>query len=84
MAVCRWLSLETAALGSVPCKNLVCAIRGGAVINVMPDDIVTMIEVIVVSVVRIEDMFTRSGRPVFGISWNAVRLVNNFSDNQFL
>ena len=84
MVVCRWLSLETAALSSVPCKDLVCAIRGGAVINVMPDDIVTMIEVIVVSVVRIEDMFTRHGRPVFGISWNAVGLVNNFSDNQFL
>ena len=52
--------------------------------TVIPDDIVTRIEVIVVSVVRIEDMFTRHGRPVFGISWNAVGLVNNFSDNQFL
>ena len=84
MAVCRWLSLETVALSAVPCKSLVCAIRGGAVITVMPDDIVTMIEMIVVSVVRIEDMFTRYGRPVFGISWNAVGLVNNFSDNHFL
>ena len=56
--------------------------------TVIPDDIVTRIEVIVVSVVRIEDMFTRHGRPVLGISWNAVGvvdwLVNNFSDNQFL
>ena len=84
MDVCRWLSLETAALSSAPCRNLVCAIRGSALINDLPGDIVTMIKVIVVSVVRVEDMFTGSDRPAFGISWNAVRLVNNFSDNRFL
>ena len=73
MTVYRSLSVEvsdTAALSSVGCRCLVCAIRGNVMMTVIPSDVVTMVEMVVVSVVRVDDIFRRHGGQVLGIGWN--------------
>ena len=93
MAVRRQLSLEssdTAASSSVPCRKLVCAIRGGVVVTATPGGTVTSIVMVVVSVARVEDIVTRHERPVVPeSSWNAISVgvidcIVNFLGIQFL